>query len=282
MGTIGATPMLALVVTMAAMLSSSTPATATVTATATEKGSVWSVSSPPTLYMPIFHVPFNVGQANVRGKACCADVNAIAEYKGVKHLFKQNGGVADNRTTGLGFAHYISDDFVRWKYLSTVVTPGGADGSLSFLPEPTILWDCGTVAACRPAADGSGAAMELVIDEVTETSSDRDRLRGTRLRGTSTSCKSGDAALIGVARPADPSDPKLERWLKDASNPIVVERADAHPAACYAGPSNLWYVTFRLNSHHFDRSEQDLRGHIHARGAAFSCLRLKLADIVLI
>ena len=42
------------------------------------------------------------------------------------------------------------------------------------------------------------------------------------------------------------------------------------------------YVTFRLDFHHFDRFELDLRGHIHVRGAALSCLRLKLADIVLI
>ena len=41
-------------------------------------------------------------------------------------------------------------------------------------------------------------------------------------------------------------------------------------------------VTFRLNFHHFDRFELDLRGHIHVRGAAFSWLRLKLANIVLI
>ena len=40
--------------------------------------------------------------------------------------------------------------------------------------------------------------------------------------------------------------------------------------------------TFRLTFHHFDRFELDLRRHIHVRGAAFSCLRLKLADIVLI
>ena len=47
--------------------------------------------------------------------------------------------------------------------------------------------------------------------------------------------------------------------------------------------SNPWmYGTFRLNFHHFDRFELDLRGHIHVRGAALSCLRLKLADIVLI
>ena len=45
---------------------------------------------------------------------------------------------------------------------------------------------------------------------------------------------------------------------------------------------NAGYVTFWLNFHHFDHFELDLRGHIHVRGAAFSCLRLKLADIVLI
>ena len=42
------------------------------------------------------------------------------------------------------------------------------------------------------------------------------------------------------------------------------------------------YGTFRLNFHHFHRFELDLRGHTRARGAAFSCLRSKLADIVLI
>ena len=41
-------------------------------------------------------------------------------------------------------------------------------------------------------------------------------------------------------------------------------------------------ATFRLNFHHFDHFELDLRGHILVRGAAFSCLRLKLADTVLI
>ena len=39
---------------------------------------------------------------------------------------------------------------------------------------------------------------------------------------------------------------------------------------------------FRLNFHHCGRSELDLRAHTHVRGAASSCLRLKLADLVLI
>ena len=42
------------------------------------------------------------------------------------------------------------------------------------------------------------------------------------------------------------------------------------------------YGTFRLNFHQFDRFELDLRGHTQVWGAAFSRLRLKLADMVLI
>ena len=51
---------------------------------------------------------------------------------------------------------------------------------------------------------------------------------------------------------------------------------------------NTTYGTFRLNFHHFDCFELDLRGHSHVRdhshvrGAALSCLRLKLANMVLI
>ena len=44
----------------------------------------------------------------------------------------------------------------------------------------------------------------------------------------------------------------------------------------------LEYGTFRLNFHRFDRFELDLRGHTQPWGAAFSCLRLKWADMVLI
>ena len=42
------------------------------------------------------------------------------------------------------------------------------------------------------------------------------------------------------------------------------------------------YGTFRLNFHHFNHIELGLRGHTHVQGADFSCLRLKLADMVLI
>ena len=46
--------------------------------------------------------------------------------------------------------------------------------------------------------------------------------------------------------------------------------------------NRVGYGTFRLNFHHFDRIALDLRGNTHVRGAAFSCLRSKLADMVLI
>ena len=47
-------------------------------------------------------------------------------------------------------------------------------------------------------------------------------------------------------------------------------------------PLLYWYGTFWPNFHHFDRFELDLRGHMHVWGAAFSCLRFKWADVVLI
>ena len=42
------------------------------------------------------------------------------------------------------------------------------------------------------------------------------------------------------------------------------------------------YGTFQLNFRHFNRIGLGLRGHAHVQGADFSCLRLKLADMVLI
>ena len=61
------------------------------------------------------------------------------------------------------------------------------------------------------------------------------------------------------------------------------------PAACpfpWTGPADgtgrAAYGTFRADFHHFDRTELDLRGNTHVWVAAFSCPRLKLADMVLI
>ena len=56
----------------------------------------------------------------------------------------------------------------------------------------------------------------------------------------------------------------------------------ANTAWAIAKSGFAMYITFRPNFHHFDRFELDFRGHIHVWGAAFSCLRLKWADMVLI
>ena len=59
-------------------------------------------------------------------------------------------------------------------------------------------------------------------------------------------------------------------------------RQHASTAAPTAIASSIVYGTFRADFNHFDRIELGLREHTHVRGAAFSCPRLKLADMVLI
>ena len=297
---------------------------------------VQSTKAPTT---PQYHIPFLGG--------CCADVTAIGEYKGVAHLFKENTGVPGGH--GLGFAHYVSKDFVNWVNLPSILQPGAADGSVNFLhPEgPTILWDCTRAAFCAPPTTSTCAVVDEhaqmalscprgVITNITFASygtpsgdcsqdgthddfaisdchasnslsvvrslcvgnqyceftvgdglfsgckgctdasgckacdpchgivkrlavaltcSSTDSLdahmptpttarsdldsepEAKRGRSRSRDCHSGDAAIIGVARAADPSDPNLTHWVKDSRNPIYVAPAGTD---CYAGPSNLW------------------------------------------
>ena len=79
----------------------------------------------------------------------------------------------------------------------------------------------------------------------------------------------------------EPIDFSTEEWVIQT---LVNPSAQASPEfreILLAGHV-LGYVTFWLNFHHFDRIELDLCGHTHVQGAAFSCLRLKWADLVLI
>ena len=65
----------------------------------------------------------------------------------------------------------------------------------------------------------------------------------------------------------------------------MVTSGQHYGGACcfdYGNAEARHHVTFRLNFHRFFRIALDLRGHTNVRGAAFSCLRLKLADLVLI
>jgi hypothetical protein len=105
------------------------------------------------------------------------DVNAIFEYEGVGHMFHQGGG---------GWRHYTSPDFVRWKSQPTIIQAGGWDGSLNLLERedgtvsPVILYDCTSVANCRPKGGTDSATTGL-----------------------------GDPPIVGVARPKDPKNVSL-------------------------------------------------------------------------
>ena len=77
------------------------------------------------------------------------------------------------------------------------------------------------------------------------------------------------AALVVGWRPGEEGGPAFVNLLMGRANPS-------------GRLTQNWYGTFRADFHHFDRIELDLRGNTHVRGAAFSCPRLKLADMVLI
>lgn len=86
--------------------------------------------------------------------------------------------------------------------------------------KPVIMFDCYNVPDCRPPApkrvDAGSSSATAVPPHF----------------GT------GDPAIVGVARPADPTDPNLTKWGKDPANPIVVHGARGG----FQGPSSLWKV----------------------------------------
>ena len=106
---------------------------------------------------------------------------------------------------------------------------------------------------------------------------------GSLLNGSLCLLRGGNprASSDGVAKPPRPVRVSAVR-VTDGEPQWSAEVAAGAPGD---GLQLLGYGTFRLNFHHFDRLELDLRGRIHGPhvwGAAFSCLRLKWADMVLI
>eukprot|EP01052_Picozoa_sp_SAG31_P015823 SAG31_NODE_1027_length_10273_cov_50.715746_2_plen_103_part_00 len=79
------------------------------------------------------------------------------------------------------------------------------------------MFDCYNVPDCRPATR-----------------------QGANASATAASGRygAGDPAIVGVARPADPTDPNLTKWSKDPANPIVVHGTRGG----FQGPSTLWKV----------------------------------------
>merc|ERR1740117_2382267 len=76
-----------------------------VAATAASTNPACSPDAPVTL--PRFHIPQPVHSAG--------DVNAVFEYKGVKHLFHQDYA---------GWAHHTSADWIRWEQQPSILGPG--------------------------------------------------------------------------------------------------------------------------------------------------------------
>ena len=62
--------------------------------------------------------------------------------------------------------------------------------------------------------------------------------------------------------------PAIAQGTDEGETCIVTALWDWSPVASWDSGR---YVTFRLNFRRFDHFELDLRGHIHVRGAAFSC-----------
>jgi hypothetical protein len=118
-------------------------------------------------------------------------VNAVFKWKGKMHVMNQRNS---------NWGHVVSDDFVTWTRLPDALVGGSWDGSLTIIngTAPLILYDCTTVANCRPPKGDETVTASSPLQE----------------RG-----RSGDPPIVGVARPADMSDPLLTHWTKDAANP---------------------------------------------------------------
>ena len=110
----------------------------------------------------------------------------------------------------------------RWTRLPSALSPNGDwDGALTILDgKPVILFDCYSVADCRPPQPSALA---------------RPHARAHR-SPPPFGARSGDPAIVGVARPADYGDQNLTTWRKDPRNPIAVHGATGP----YAGPSTIW------------------------------------------
>ena len=121
----------------------------------------------------------------------------------VNAIFSFKGVGHHMNQRGGGWGHAVTKDWVRWERLpNSLFGNGDWDGSLTVLGDkPVILFDC-------------------THDEVCQVNN---------------TVESGDPPIVGVARPADASDPKLVVWTKDPKNPIVIDKQGG-----YSGPSNIW------------------------------------------
>eukprot|EP01051_Picozoa_sp_SAG22_P010135 SAG22_NODE_892_length_6646_cov_21.438369_3_plen_762_part_00 len=164
------------------------------------------------------------------------DVNAVFQYKGVWHIMHQCDGGDPGVPCGGGWegptkhpdprtqrfyhswGHVVSKDLVRWKRLADALAPNttnfehGADcdGSVSF---PAGV---GPVMMYGPGCGYRGP----------DSRGEEGRLRAGL----------GDAPVVGVALPENPSDPELEHWVRSPPGPVGF--ATNSPPCSFAG--SVW------------------------------------------
>ena len=121
---------------------------------------------------------------------------------------------------------------------------GDWDGALTMLDgKPVIMFDCFDVADCRPPATAASntttAPPSSGVGGVGGVGAGGAQGWGAgHRRGREGRVRSGDPAIVGVARPVDYNDPNLTKWEKDPNNPIAIKGV----RTSYAGPSEIWKV----------------------------------------
>lgn len=152
---------------------------------------------------------------NPMGGLGAHDVNALFSYSGLAHLMNQRQ--MEQSAEGLaGFSHLVSRDWVRWERLPNALAAGSYDGSATVVPGsgPVIMFDCAT----KTCPSGSNL---LAPSTTTATSGGRHP---------------DDIPVMGVARPANLSDPTLREWVTAGNNPIAIDVPGE-----FVGPSKLWH-----------------------------------------
>lgn len=189
--------------------------------------SVWYRSTPPSVPPPSPPVPPNPLCTSFPGRPIfhmCGellrgtnhtthsnDINAIFWYKGLYHAMFQER----KPYPCANWAHLVSRDLTTWKRLPDALAPtkhsfdggGVLDGSVSLLPglDPVIIYDAHSPERGRDCPVSRRHQLLASPANISKNKSVGD------------DNGDGDPPTIGMAHPADPSDPELRVWKKAKS-----------------------------------------------------------------
>jgi hypothetical protein len=141
----------------------------------------------------------------------------------------------------------VSRDWVRWQRLPNALAAGSYDGSATVVPGggPVIMFDCATEIcpsgsnldlerASSATADRQQQQQEH--EEAEEAPTGADRQQQQQQQQQDQQQHPDDIPVVGVARPANLSDPTLREWVTASDNPIVVDSPGE-----FVAPSKLWH-----------------------------------------